>query len=388
LSAAPQFPPGFRWPEEQPPQQPPLPPQRALWKRIVRGAAFVIGLLLILIAIAIPVLLHSAKFHHYVLRTAREKASTALSTQVDIRDYGLTFSGISPTLDVYGLRIAGAAPYSDTNVVTVGHARVGVRIVSLLQRKWYLSDVEVHRPIVNMVAGPDGTNNLPKPKKNNQSKSDTNIFELGVRHAVLDGGEVYYNNQESDLSADLHDLTLHSAFDNAQQRYSGTLSYADGHLKMSKYNALPHALSANFDLTPQQFVLRDATLRSGESQIVLNATVDAYSTKSPIVNADYKAALNTTEFRRILKNASLPLGTIHLAGKLNYENPTNLPPANAVKLDGNLSSSALEVRTPSVRTVIRDIAAQYHLANGNADLHGVRAQLLGGTLSAALSPLA
>jgi translocation and assembly module TamB len=303
LSAAPQFPPDFRWPEEQPPQQPPLLPRRALWKRIVRGVAFVIGLLVVLVAIAIPLLLHSAKFHHYVLRTAREKASEALQTNVSIRDYGLTFSGISPTLDVYGVSIAGAAPYSNTTVASVEHARVGVRIVSLLQRKWYLSDVEVHRPVVNVMVGSDGSSSLPKPQQKSSSNGNTSIFDLAVQHAMLDGGAVNYNNRKSDLSADLHDLNLRATFDNAQQRYSGTLSYADGHLKMAKYNPLPHAFNANFDLTPQQFVIHEATLRSGASQIVLNATVDAYSTKSPIVNADYNAALDATEFRRILKNS-------------------------------------------------------------------------------------
>jgi len=188
LSAAPQFPPDFRWPEEQPPQQPPLPPRRALWKRVMRGVAFVIGLVVILIAIAIPLLLHSAKFHQYVLRTAREKASDALQTQVSIRDYGLAFSGISPTLDVYGVSIAGAAPYSDTTVASVEHARLGVRIVSLLQRKWYLSDVEVHRPIVNVMVGRDGSSSLPKPQQKSSSKGNTNIFDLAIQHAILDGG--------------------------------------------------------------------------------------------------------------------------------------------------------------------------------------------------------
>jgi Uncharacterized protein involved in outer membrane biogenesis len=292
-----------------------------LWKRIVRGVAFIVGLLVILVVIAIPLLLHSAKFHQYVLRTAREKASEALQTRVSIRDYGLTFLGISPTLDVYGVSIAGAAPYSDTTVASVEHAKVGVRVVSLLQKKWYLSDVEVHQPIVNVMVGRDGSSSLPKPQQKNSSKGNTSIFDLAIQHAILDGGEVYYNNRKSELNADLHQLTVRSSFDNAQQRYSGTLSYADGHLKMGNYNPLPHALTAGFDLTPQHFVLHDATLRSGESQVVLNATVDAYSTKSPVVNADYKASIDATEFRRILKSASLPMGTVHLAGKLNYENP-------------------------------------------------------------------
>jgi translocation and assembly module TamB len=386
LSAAPQFPHDFRWPEEQPeqpPQQPPLLPRRALWKRLLRGFAILVGLLVILIAIAIPVLLHSVKFHQYVLNKARTQASTALGTDVAIRDFGLTFSGISPTLDVYNVRVAGAAPYNNTPLLTVDHARVGVRIVSLLHRKWYLSDVEVHRPVVNVFVGKNGSDNLPKTKKNSSSQSKTNIFDLAVQHAVLDGGEVYYNSRKADLSADLHNVDFRSGFDNAQRKYSGTLSYENGHLRIGKYNPLPHALNARFDLTPDRFTLQDATLVSGNSHVVLNAIVNDLS--NPKLDADYNASIDAGEFRRVLKNSTLPLGTIQLVGHANYDNPANLPPLKVAKLTGTLSSSALEVRTPTLRTVIRDIGASYQLNAGNAEVRDLHAGILGGLLAGELT---
>ena len=38
------------------------------------------------------------------------------------------------------------------------------------------------------------------------------MFDLGIRHLLLERGEIYYNNRKSELSADLHDLALQSSF--------------------------------------------------------------------------------------------------------------------------------------------------------------------------------
>ena len=39
------------------------------------------------------------------------------------------------------------------------------------------------------------------------------MFDLGIRHLLLERGEIYYNNRKSELSADLHDLMLQSGFE-------------------------------------------------------------------------------------------------------------------------------------------------------------------------------
>ena len=56
-------------------------------------------------------------------------------------------------------------------------------------------------------------------------------------------------------------------------------------------------------------------------------------------------------------------------------------PLDSVSLEGTVRSSVLRVSTPSVRTDVRDLAASYHLANGNAELHDISARLLGGVVN-------
>ena len=343
-----------------------------------------LGILILLVVIGIVVLLHSGRFHQYLLRKAQQQATAALGSQVQARDFKLSWSGISPSLDLYDVVIHGAAPYTNPPILTVDHLHVGVTVTSLLHRTWYLNDATVDHPVVRVFEDKNGTNNIPAMKTSNSgSKSNTSVFDLGIRHALLDRGEVYYNNRKSLLDADLHDLTFRSAFDQAQKMYSGTLSYRDGHLKMSTYEPIPHNLDAKFAVTPDKFTLDNATLTSGPSHFVLRAEVDGFT--EPKVRATYDALLDTTQFKRILKNPSLPSGVITAKGDLNYQDVPNRPALETASLNGTLASKALAVDTPSLRTQIRDIGAKYSLANGNLVVQDIRAALLGGELTGTLT---
>lgn len=339
------------------------------------------GILLFLIIAAVLtvyVLLHNGSFHQYVLRTAQEKITAALGSQVRARDYALHFNGISPSLDLYDVVVDGAKPYPTPPLLTVDHLHVGIRVVSLVSKTWYLNDVTVNHPVVRMFVDAHGTDNLPQTKSSGQT-SNTSIFDLGVRHALVDNGEVYYNNRKSVMNADLHDLNFQSAFDASQKKYSGTLSYKDGHLNLENFNPIPHDLSAQFDVTAQQFKLTNATLHSGNSQFILNATLTDFV--HPHVNATYQAVLDAGQIRKTLKNASLPIGILQADGSLEYQAKPDTPMLAVIVVDGGMTSRALQVVTPTLRTNIRDIGARYTVRQGNLEVKSIRASLLGGELT-------
>src|SRR5437868_14073619 len=108
----------------------------------------------------------------------------------------------------------------------------------MLKKTFYLNDVRVDHPVVHVFEHPHRTDNLPQTKSDSQQKNKTSVFDLGVRHALLDRGEVYHNNRKSILEADLHDLNFQSAFDAPQKTYSGTLAYRYGHLRSENLNPL------------------------------------------------------------------------------------------------------------------------------------------------------
>ncbi len=378
MSAAPSLPPEYREPLE-PPREPPR--KRSTWIRVLGWIGVGILALVLLAVIAAVVLLHSSSFHRWALAKAQQKAGEALGTEIRVRDFGLHLSLTAPILDLYGITVYGAAPYPNPPLLQADGVHVAITITSLLRRTWYLNDVRVDRPIAHVFVDRRGTSNIPK-RKSSGGQSRTSVFDLGVRHAVLNNGEAYYNDRKSVINADLHDLEIQAGFDAAHTKYSGTLGYRDGHLQIENYRPMVHSLQAEFEATPQAFTLRRAVLTSGPSQVALTATLDNYS--QPHLTARYDATLDTAEFRRIVNNPSVPAGVIRLTGSMNYETEPNRPMLDTVVLNGDLSSHALQVETPTFRGAITNIAARYTLANGNVEIRDLHANLLGGTLNGTL----
>jgi translocation and assembly module TamB len=351
-------------------------PHARLWK----AAAWIfmgLAALMVLAVVAVTVVLHSARFHNYLLSTVQKKASESIGTQVQLQNFALHLSNLS--LDLYGLTVHGANPYPDPPLLQVAHAEVGVRIVSVLHKKWYLDNFIVDSPVVKVFTDAHGVTNIPVIKSSGSSSSNTSLFDLGIRHAVLDQGAVYYNNRQSALSADLHNLDFHAGFNSLLQKYSGKLSYSDGHLEASGFKTIPHNLDAEFDATPTTFHLTNAKLTSENSQLLLTATVQDYS--NPRVQAQYVATLDGSQFKRILQNPSVPAGLVRASGSINYQQAANRSFLDTVLVRGDLTSNQLEVHTPTLRSQIRNITAHYTLENGDATLKDLRASLLGGELS-------
>ena len=326
--------------------------------------------------IGIVALIHNNEFRQYLLRIAHTKLSETVGIQLKMRDFSVHLSGLSPAVDMYDVVIDGAPPYETPPLLKVDHLSVGIQIVSLLQQQWYLKDIVIDHPVARVFVGPNGDTNLPTTKNSNQQ---TSVFDLGVRHVMLGQGEVYYNDQKSALDADLHNFQFQSTFDPAPKRYSGGLSYTDGKIHFQNLNPLVHSLEAEFEATPDRFTLTRSLLTSGASQFSLAARLHDYV--QPNVTATYQASLDTGELRQVLKDATLPVGVVKLAGSAKFESDPKRPLLDTLSVDGNLSSAGLQIHTTTIHTLIRDISARYLLQRGDAEVRDLRAALLGGGMN-------
>src|SRR5207244_8990179 len=156
------------------------------------------------------------------------------------------------------------------------------------------------------------------------------------------------NDRKSLLDADLHDFQFQSSFDPAPKRYSGGLGYKDGKIHFQNLNPMVHSFEAEFDATPDTFTLKRSTLTSGASQFSLAATLNDYA--HPKVTATYQSSLDTGELRQILRDATLPVGIVKLAGSAKFESDPNKPVIETVTLDGNMSSGGLLIHTTTINT--------------------------------------
>ena len=354
------------------------------WKKIVLWSLAAIVVLLVGAVVTLVMLLnHSEGFRHSILAKVEKSVEESTGARLEVGDFKLRMSNLS--LDLYNVVVHGTEPVSSRPLMAVDHLQVGLTIDSLLNRKWHVRDIIVDHPVVSMAVNKAGENNLPKPQKKSTSSSNTSVFDLAIRELRLNSGEIYYNDQKTPLEADLHNFAVSANFDPAQKKYSGDLGYNAGKIVYGTYAPVEHDLQAKFGVTPQQFMLDKLDVTAGKSWIGLNATVDNYSSPNMQAHGGYEAELVAGDFKRILKDPSLPGGTVKLTGQMKYQADPQRPMLETVSVAGNVSSPALDVKTPSLQTEIRDLYARYQLSGGNAEVNDIRAHIMGGTLSGKLT---
>ncbi len=340
-------------------------------------------LLFVAVATLMLLLAHNEGFRRDILGKVESSIEESTGGRLEVGDFKFRLSNL--TLDIYNIVLHGREADASKPLLTADHLQVGLTIDSLLHRKWHVRDIVLDHPVVRLQVNQEGENNLPQPQKKSASSSNTNIFDLAIRELKLDRGEIYYNDQKTPLDAELRDFALTANYDPAQNKYAGQLGYDDGRIIYGKYAPVEHNFQAHFGITPQTFTLDKLELAAGKSHVVVSATVNDYSSPNRKAEGRYEAELVTGELQRILKDPSIPAGTVKLDGQLSYQGDPNRPMLETVAVNGNVSSSGLAVKTPSLQTQVRDIYARYTLAHGNAEVRDIRAHILGGVLSGKLT---
>ncbi|HEY1579755.1 MAG TPA: translocation/assembly module TamB domain-containing protein [Terracidiphilus sp.] len=320
-------------------------------------------------------LVNSSRGHDYVIHLVQDQAKS-LGVGVHLQNFNLHLATLS--VDLYGLTVDGAAPHPNPPLLQVQHAQAGVRIVSLFGAKWYFDSIRIDNPVAHIYVDKNGNSNIPTIKSSN-SNSNTSVFDLGIRRAVLTNGSVFYNDQPKAIAVDLHDVELNSSFDAALKEYSGTLAYSEGQLNYAGSQPPPHALSIQFAATPTTIQLSPAKIDCGNSHVLLSATVNNYN--APSVRAQYNATVDGQQFAGLLHSSSIPAGLVSVSGTAQYQSDPNRPILQGLVVNGDVNSRQLVEKTPSIEATVSNIAGHYSLSNGDATVHDFRASLLGGEVT-------
>src|SRR6267154_2654445 len=347
------------------------------WQRRLGWLAVVIVTSIAVIGVAGYLIVNSPRFHRYLLAQIEKQASEATGAEVRVQNFALHLSQLAA--DAYGITVRGNQPSSARPLVQAYQLRIRLKIVSLLRKKIDLSEIILRHPVVNLQVRKDGTTNLPTSPKSNKDTS-SNLFDLGIQHVLLEHGEIYYNDVKTPLDAELHDLEVEIKAQLVGRGYDGKLSYRNGRVLYGNMKPLPHDLTAAFNATPSEFTLKPLLLTVASSTLELQGQVQNYS--QPSASGSYKVTFHAHDARSALRNTSIPAGEVTLTGSIRYQQQENVPVIHALDLDGRLNGRELTVSTADVNAVVRNIRGELKLANGNLDVHGVEADLLGGHVTA------
>jgi translocation and assembly module TamB len=345
-----------------------------------------IGIYLVAAVIAIfstgYLVFRSEAFHSYVIKEVQKQASQAIGARVEVKKFNLHPFALSA--DAYGITVHGGEEANARPLVRADRLLIRLKIATLLHRKVDLSEVDLLHPVVNLVVNKNGSNNLPVLPQSKGTSS--NPLDLGIRHILLDDGEIYCNDVKTPLSADLHDLRFEVRSEPGPTNYNGTLSYHNGRVQYRNAKPLPHDLAAAFEANSSKFVLKTMVLRVAATTVQVQAQLQNYS--DPSVHAAYQIIFHPKEMRPVLDSAGaeqtgyIPAGEIALAGSLSYQHQENVPTVRSLTVVGRMNGTQLTIDNSQVRAELRKLKANFHLQNGNLDVTGLEVDLLGGHLSA------
>ncbi|MBV9625209.1 MAG: hypothetical protein JOZ14_14650, partial [Acidobacteria bacterium] len=348
----------------------------ANWKKGLGWAAIIVAGLVLLLIVAGVLIARSAAFHRYVLAKIVQEASESTGARVELSNFDLDLKTL--TANVYGLTLHGSEPAGAKPLLQVKKATLGLKIISVLQRKVNLSELIIEDPAVNLIVNREGRSNLPVPPTA-KKKNSTNVFDLAVGHVLLTDGSVNFQDRKLPLDANLFSLGVEIRFSQLERKYSGRLGYHNGTIHYGQLKALPHGLEASFDATPSELNLKPLVVLVGGSKFLLEATVNDYD-KTPVVRGRYHLTLHTQDFAGLSKTNTA--GDLTLAGTMSYREQNERPLVRSLSLDGNLLSNGLSVASEQARLQIEKLTGHYQLADGNFKAQGFAVHLLNGTLKA------
>ena len=340
--------------------------------------------LIVVVTIGIYAALHSGPVHNYAQNVVQQKLSAALNTPVQLQNFVL--HPLLGAVDLYGVAVQGAnrasaserAGCSWAAAPGAAHAsgRIGERLAARQAQPDGHHGRQSCRVLLRERRWADEPAGLPVER---QPTRICLTWRSGIWRST--SGQVYVNDRKNTLDADLHDLLFNSNYDASNGgQYSGVVSYSNGHLKYDTYEPIPHEMEAHFNATRSGMTLSNVKLTSGQSQVLVNATLNNYS--NPKLHAKYVVILALNQIRGELHEASIPGGVVLVNGTADYASVPGQPPLESASMQGSIHSRVLQVRTPSLNTDIRNVDGSYALAHGNVDVHDLTASLLGGSLRA------
>jgi len=339
----------------------------------------VAGVLILIMAAVIGgyLFLKSNRFQQIAIRKITQAADQASGGKTEIR--ALDFSLRTLTVHLYDITVHGTEKAGQQPLLQVDNLTVGIKIQSIFQRRFKLTELVIARPVAYVRVNRDGSSNFPQPVSGSANSTKSNVFDLGVSHVQILSGEINYNDRKMPLDADLHDLDLNTHFDSTATSYVGSISYDKGHVRYGRYAPMPHSLRANFNATAAGLTLQPANVTVGSSTGALRLSITDYS--NPAITGDYNIRVHTPDFAAMSPGTN-PAGDVVLVGKINCPGIGDKSLLRVITTDGVFLSDAFSAATSGGRIEARRLHGNYHMANGSLRANGIGLESLGGIIQA------
>ena len=344
--------------------------------RTVRRVAVAILAILALIVVALVAFVHTSAFRDFARSEIQKQAFARAGARVEIGSLQVDWSHLALALGNVIVRGQPADAPEEEPLFRARKLEVSVRFLPLLRRKLQLGELILDQPVLHVRVDASGNSNLPVPPHAASHNTTAEIFHLEVRHCAIHSGQVDYNDAETPLDAEVHDLQFEAGYSRLTGKYTGSLSYDRGRISTAKLRPVENSVHLQFAADRSGLSLDPLILSTGASRVTLTARLANYA--SPDLRGTYTGNVLTSEVAAALQTAALPLGNVQLDGSFGYRSAESRSFLAALDIDGHLHSARLLWRTGARPIDFTSVAANYALKDSNLRATRLNADVLGG----------
>jgi translocation and assembly module TamB len=346
---------------------------RRKW-RWLRRVAWILGVKVALILIAVVVFFGSGAGNPLLRRLAIKRINSITGGQTEIRNVSMQWLSMSATIK--GFVIHGKEPAGTEPLFSAEEIRAGLKIDSFWGRKVSLSEIVVQQPHVHIRAEKDGTTNVPAAPRARTSSAKPlreTLLDLRIRRFELTDGWVLYNDVKTPLALEGNDLQLNFDAGGSMDHplYAGHLQWKNALFTSKRFLPVPLSASAKFTFWRNGLTIEQGQFGVGTSRFDVQAEMSDFS--APQWKYRYRAWVNLTDFRKTFRAPLTPAGKVDLRGEGTFA-------AGELKGAGNYNASEILLSYDILHQGGLRSTGDYKLDKNGLDITNFAAYAFGGSV--------
>jgi translocation and assembly module TamB len=284
--------------------------------RFAIRTALAMAILLVAGSIASVLIFRSGWFHERLRERIISEIEKSTGGRVEMGDFSFNWEHLTAT--IAPLILHGTEPAGDPPLLTVKSVTLGLRVISMLERKVDLASLYVEQPVVQVVFYPNGRTNLPSPRVRNPRSWAEDVINFGVGRYEIADGVLDYSDRVIPLNFHGEDLSLKMTrgplAGPGKGGYRGELAFRRSRVMTASVGPLDLDVAGAFSFDQSGIDISRLRVSTKDSRVDLSGVLT--NVQSPRGTLNVKSSISIREAAAIFQ---APGGSLVGAGKAAVE---------------------------------------------------------------------
>jgi translocation and assembly module TamB len=341
-------------------------------RRVILSIILGLFALVCIAFIAAIVTLRTDWFREKVRTKIISVAEQATGGRVEIGSFSYDWNQLTASVAPFVLH--GTEPAGDPPLLRADRIHVGLKIISVFQKRVDLASLTIEKPQVRIVVTQDGRTNFPSPKiRSHRAKSFVQqLLDLRIRDLVLRDGFAEYNSRRIPLDVRAHNLDTNLRYEAAGPRYAGEVTSRTVIFDSGPLHGAAFAFHTGLAIENNRLRFSDGSLRMDQSSIEIAGALDDFSAPHGVF--DVKADLFPVEIAKSIKLPVADRGEVRFIGKAIFSSQ----PSFQFSVDGKATGQGLAFENKYVRVSGIAFSGPFKLTRDRIELTGATVRALDG----------